>query len=442
MSNSVRSLYPNSTQGEVTLSDTSVVLKDYECSADEVVRAVKGLIAGNSMHNPATAVASLLDMGAMVFQLGSTSADIERMQSMTRTLSQSFEENAADAIKLFTSKVDSLVDPETGLLSRVADETVIKTRDSIGSLFLGSEASVPNEIIKKVNEKLDNFSKEMHRIIGQASTTLGNSLSMDSGESPLQALKKDLISSSQSMNKQVTDKIDEVRAKVEAIETRRLLIVNSTKKGLPYEDAVFNVLAQFAGASGDEAIQTGKTWGLIKNCMKGDVTVSINKLASRGHNINVVFEAKSMSMSRTEWRKELDIAMTNRGAQVSVAVVQHLDQMPGKSRVSIQDNQQLMVAFDPDTDDPAVLGCIYNIAKAYAVSRTLEGTQVSFKVIQEALEHLQASLSDLESIEGAVRSARKSLEKIDSARIGIKGTIENQSQRLSNLIELEGEDVE
>ena len=80
MSNSVRSLYPNSTQGEVTLSDTSVVIKDYECSADEVVRAVKGLMAGNSMHNPATAVASLLDMGAMVFQLGSTSADIERLQ--------------------------------------------------------------------------------------------------------------------------------------------------------------------------------------------------------------------------------------------------------------------------------------------------------------------------------------------------------------------------
>ena len=241
---------------------------------------------------------------------------------------------------------------------------------------------------------------------------------------------------------QVTDKIDEVKAKVDAIETRRLLIVNSTKKGLPYEDAVFGVLAQFAGASGDEAIQTGQTWGLIKNCMKGDVTVAVNKLASRGHNVNVVFEAKSMSMSRSEWRKELDLAMTNRAAQVSVAVVQHVDQMPSKTRVSIQDNQQLMVAFNPETDDPAVLGCIYNIAKAYAISRTLEGTQVSFKVIQEALEHLQTSLSDLESIEGAVRTARKSLEKIDSARIGIKGTIENQSLRLSNLIELEGEDAE
>jgi hypothetical protein len=442
MSSSVRSLHPKSTEGEVFITDTSVTIKNFEYSAEEVVRALKGLLVGSNQHSATTAVVSLLEMGAMVYQLGSTSTDIERMQSMTRALSHSFESNTNDAIKLFTSKVDSLVDPESGLLSRVANETVVKTRDSIGSLFIGAEASVPREILTKVNEKLDTFSKEMHRIIGQASTTLGNALSMDSGESPLQALKKDLISSSQDLNKQVTDKIDEVKAKVDAIETRRLLIVNSTKKGLPYEDAVFGVIAQFAGASGDEAIQTGQTWGLIKNCMKGDVTVAVNKLASRGHNVNVVFEAKSMSMSRLEWRKELDIAMTNRAAQVSVAVVQHIEQMPSKTRVSIQDNQQLMVAFNPETDDPAVLGCIYNIAKAYAISRTLEGTQVSFKVIQEALEHLQASLSDLESIEGAVRTARKSLEKIDSARIGIKGTIESQSLRLSNLIELESEEAE
>ena len=169
--------------------------------------------------------------------------------------------------------------------------------------------------------------------------------------------------------------------------------------------------------------------------MKGDVTLAVNELAARGHLVNVVFEAKSMSMSREEWRKELNVAMTNRAAEVSVAVVQFMEQMPSRSRVSIQDNQQLMVAFDPETDDPAVLGCIYNIAKANAVSRSLEGTQVSFKVIQEALECLHGSLSDLENIEGAVRTARKALEKIDSSRINIKGSIERQSQRLGGLIE-------
>ena len=139
-------------------------------------------------------------------------------------------------------------------------------------------------------------------------------------------------------------------------------------------------------------------------------------------------------MSREEWRKELNLAMTNRAAEVSVAVVQTVDQMPGKSRTSIQDNQQLMVAFDPETDDPAVLTCIYNVAKAYAMSRSLEGTQVNFKVIQEAVQQLQSSISDLESIEGAIKTSHKSLEKIDSARINIKGTIQNQSQRLSSLI--------
>ena len=434
MSNNVRSIRSEQITGQIEISDLSLVIRNLETNSDEVIRSVKGLLIGNTNLNAAAAVSSLLDMGSMVYQLGSTSADIERMQSTTRELSRSFESSTTDAIKQFTTTVDSLVNPEQGLLSSVADETVVKTRESINSLFIGAQATVPQEILAKVNEKLDSFSKEIHRIIGQASATIGNTLSMDSGTSPLQALKNDLITSSQDLNKQLTDKIDIVKAKVEAIDTRRQLIMNSTKKGMPYEEAVFEVLSQFAAASGDEAVRTGQTWGLIKNCMKGDVTVAVNKIAARGHLVNVVFEAKSMSMSREEWRKELNLAMTNRAAEVSVAVVQFIEQMPSKSRVSIQDNQQLLVAFDPETDDPAVLGCIYNFAKAYAVSRSLEGTQVSFRVIQESLEHLKASLSDLESIEGAVRTARKSLEKIDSARISIKGTIENQSQRLSGLI--------
>jgi hypothetical protein len=77
------------------------------------------------------------------------------------------------------------------------------------------------------------------------------------------------------------------------------------------------------------------------------------------------------------------------------------------------------------------------------VSRSLEGTQVNFKVIQEAVQQLQFSISDLESIEGALKTSHKALEKIDSARINIKGTIQNQSQRLSSLIgcNLQSEDA-
>jgi hypothetical protein len=434
MTNNLRSIRPDQASGQVEVSDSVIVIRSFESTSTEVIKSIKDLLASNKNSTTTDAVCSLLNLGAMVYQLGSTSTDIEHMKNSARELTNKFEASTEDVIHKFTSKVDDLVHPEQGILSRVAIETVDKTRDSINALFVGNTAPVTQEILSKVNEKLDSFAKEMHRVIGQSSTNINDTFSMDSENSPLKALKSDLIESSQNLNKQVTDKIDAVNAKVEAINTKRQIIMNSTKKGLPFEDAVFEVLAQIATASGDEAVKTGQTSGLIKNCKKGDVTVSVNKLTSRGHNVNVVFEAKSMAMSRDEWRKELNLAMTNRAAEISVAVVQTVDQMPGKSRTSIQDNQQLMVAFDPEVDDLAVLACIYNVAKAYAVSRSLEGTQVNFKVIQEAVQQLQASISDLESIEGAIKTSYKSLEKIDSARINIKGTIQNQSQRLSSLI--------
>ena len=443
MTYNLRSIRPDEPSGQVELSDSAVFINNFESTSAEVIKSIKDLLVSNKNSTPVAAVDSLLNLGAMVYQLGSTSTDIEHMKNSARELANIFEASTEDVIHKFTSKVDDLVHPEQGILSRVAIETVDKTRDSINALFVGNTAPVTQEILSKVNEKLDTFAKEMHRVIGQSSTNINETFSMDSENSPLKALKSDLIESSQNLNKQVTDKIDAVNAKVEAINTKRQIIMNSTKKGLPFEDSVFEVLAQIATASADEAIKTGQTSGLIKNCKKGDVTVSVNKLASRGHNVNIVFEAKSMAMSRDEWRKELNLAMTNRAAEISVAVVQTVDQMPNKSRTSIQDNQQLMVAFDPEFDDPAVLACIYNVAKAYAVSRSLEGTQVNFKVIQEAVQQLQFSISDLESIEGALKTSHKALEKIDSARINIKGTIQNQSQRLSSLIgcNLQSEDA-
>ena len=443
MTYNLRSIRPDEPSGQVELSDSAVFINNFESTSTEVVKSIKDLLVSNKNSTPVAAVDSLLNLGAMVYQLGSTSTDIEHMKNSARELANIFEASTEDVIHKFTSKVDDLVHPEQGILSRVAIETVDKTRDSINALFVGNTAPVTQEILSKVNEKLDTFAKEMHRVIGQSSTNINDTFSMDSENSPLKALKSDLIESSQNLNKQVTDKIDAVNAKVEAINTKRQIIMNSTKKGLPFEDSVFEVLAQIATASADDAIKTGQTSGLIKNCKKGDVTVSVNKLTSRGHNVNIVFEAKSMAMSRDEWRKELNLAMTNRAAEISVAVVQTVDQMPNKSRTSIQDNQQLMVAFDPEFDDPAVLACIYNVAKAYAVSRSLEGTQVNFKVIQEAVQQLQFSISDLESIEGALKTSHKALEKIDSARINIKGTIQNQSQRLSSLIgcNLQSEDA-
>lgn len=135
----MRSIRNEQVAGQVDISDSSLIIRNLETNSEEVIRSVKGLLIGNPNLNAAAAVSSLLDMGSMVYQLGSTTADIERMQSTARELSNSFESSTSDAIKQFTTSVDLLVNPEQGLLARVAEETVSKTRDSIHSLLLAQE---------------------------------------------------------------------------------------------------------------------------------------------------------------------------------------------------------------------------------------------------------------------------------------------------------------
>ena len=91
MSNNLRSIRSQHIMVEIEISDSSLVIRNLETNSDEVIKSVKGLLNGNSNLTAAAAVSTLLDMGSMVYQLGSTSVDIELMKSTTRELSRSFE---------------------------------------------------------------------------------------------------------------------------------------------------------------------------------------------------------------------------------------------------------------------------------------------------------------------------------------------------------------
>ena len=147
MPNNLRSIRPDQVSGQVELSDLSVVIRDFELTSTEVIKSVKDLLLSNKNVTPAAAISSLLDLGAMVYQLGSTSTDIEHMKNSARELTNKFEVSTADVIQKFTSKVDDLVHPEQGIFNRVATETVDKTRDSINALFVGNTAPVTQEIL-------------------------------------------------------------------------------------------------------------------------------------------------------------------------------------------------------------------------------------------------------------------------------------------------------
>ena len=84
MPNNLRSIRPDQVSGQVELSDLSVVIRDFELTSTEVIKSVKDLLLSNKNVTPAAAISSLLDLGAMVYQLGSTSTDIEHMKNSAR----------------------------------------------------------------------------------------------------------------------------------------------------------------------------------------------------------------------------------------------------------------------------------------------------------------------------------------------------------------------
>ncbi len=395
----------------------------------------------NEDRSSVSAFETILRLGSEVLRFSSNSLELERMTSVTQSLTKHLEENSKETISVIDSAVQQLVNPKDGVIIKAANDTIERTRESIGSLFVGDNALVPTEVVRKVDEKLENFAKEMHRVISQASVNIGGNLSLDSEKSPLRALKADIFQATQEMNRSIGDRLEDLRLKLEVLDARKVVISNSTKKGIPFEEAIYEVCAQLSTASGDEAVHTGATVGTIKNCKKGDFTILINKQVTKGQSVKIVIETKSMQLSREEWRKELDTAVLNRGADIAVAVVQNVDQMPNKSRINLADPNQLFVAFDPTNDDPAVLMCILNYAKAVAVTKKLQGQSMDQKVFGEVSEQLHNAILNLDGIEAAVKSARSSLDKIESARISVKTTIEFQVNRLAKVVELEDSQV-
>ena len=420
----------------ILINGDVIQVNNWRLESKQVSDSLRQLMDSNEVISAERAFETILRLGSEVLKFSSNSLELERMTSVTQALTKHLEENSKETISVIDSAVQRLVDPKEGVIIKAANETIERTREAIGSLFVGDNALVPSEVVRKVNDKLENFAKEMHRVISQASINIGGNLSLDSEKSPLRALKVDIFQATQEMNRSIGDRLEDLRLKLEALDARKIVISNSTKKGIPFEEAVYEVCAQLSTASGDEAVHTGASVGTIKNCKKGDFTILINKQLTKGQSVKIVVETKSMELSREEWRKELNTAILNRGADVAVAVVERVEQMPNKSRINLADTNQLFVAFDPANDDPAVLMCILNYARAVAVSKKLQGQSLDQKVFSEVSEQLHSAISNLDGIEGAVKSARSSLDKIESARISIKTTVEFQVHRLAKVVEM------
>jgi hypothetical protein len=152
---------------------------------------------------------------------------------------------------------------------------------------------------------------------------------------------------------------------------------------------------------GDDCEQTGKKTGLIPRQKWGDA-VSELKIGSEVH-ARIAMEAKNSQLTKAAWEKECERSKANRGAKGFIGLCKHLDDMPNANRILMLEDQSVVLAFDPEIDNPDLLRLTYQFVKM----NTLSGAGVINEMnIAEVNRNLEDAIRDLEKFNSITTKAR------------------------------------
>lgn len=297
------------------------------------------------------------------------------------------------------------LDDKTSALSRLVTE------------ITGSNGKLRDELAQNVEAVRKEFSLDqpdgaLSRLVKRVDETTAqvrSSLTLDTEESPLARLRRELLDVISSLSKANQDFHTEVRATLETLQVRRAESARSTRHGLEFEEAVGQLLVEHTRNSGDLLDPVGQIVGRLARCKVGDFVLTMGP-ESAAPDACIVFEAKEdRSFNLKKTLEELTQARENRAAQVGVAVL---------SRSTAPEGMEPLVRFGPDIivvwdrDDAssdALLTAAISLARALVVrERTQqERVQAEFSAIEDAVRRIAKSaesLTEIVTMAGTVRS--------------------------------------
>jgi hypothetical protein len=214
---------------------------------------------------------------------------------------------------------------------------------------------------------------------------------------------------------ELADKVDELTTALKVQEARTTLAKVTPIKGGSYEDQVHTMMHSVAAGLGDEYAETGATVGHVSRCKKGDGLLTMSDASAR-----VVLEMTDST--RTGWVDYLDEAERNRAAAASLGLVRSAGQNGGQT-IRALGSRRIVMAFDPEHDDPELLRTVVMLLRTAAVTATARtgGTEIATaeEKIGEALEQLD-KIDEIKKLAGRIQ---KDATKIDSQCAVVGGGI-------------------
>jgi hypothetical protein len=160
----------------------------------------------------------------------------------------------------------------------------------------------------------------MSAMIGKATTAIDENLTLDSQQSALSRLKRELLDVLDRHENQANLFQSEVKASLAEIRGRREEAARSTSHGKDFQDFAWEFVSREAQRCGDMPTNTSTHTGAIKNCKVGDFTITLGDDAAAPGERIVVEAKEEAKYDLCKARAEMETARKNREAAVGIFV--------------------------------------------------------------------------------------------------------------------------
>lgn len=422
----------------VIVSDADVIAEACRWTSGKRGELVDQSEIGSSDLTPF--VRASIGLGARVL---ATSADTSGVMALSDTVSQLAEraetagtrlvagaaqateqvvQATVNATKQATEVTADIISTATDKVQKEMAKTVQAGVESVGrdlDRLIGSESAPVALAVKDIVARaMTNAQETWQHSLTTTLTQVAGSLDISNPASPLGALERRLHEQQERQHLDLTSRLDSVQgaigATVHAAETAAALAAaqaQSPAKGGPYEERVAQVAERVATGMGGSFVYTAHTVGSTRACKKGDGVLEVATAESDMPNAKVVIECTTGTSPR-DWNSYLGLAEHNRDAQASLGLVPDRSMVPGRELLAILTPSRFVMAFDPETDDPAVFRAALQLLNVQA-QRQLMATRVGdLAAVDQRIDEARRALLTMQEMIKTAMGVRTGAGKI------------------------------
>ncbi|MFF0452940.1 Fis family transcriptional regulator [Nocardia africana] len=374
-------------------------------------------------------ITEVVKCGAVALAATGQASDAKELERMVAEVGEKAAASAAraaeltgqaakDASAVMTKTVDSakkaLAEADANYRKEMATTVNTATAnitDQINRLFGGSDP----ELVARLKPVLDQFSTELSMKAAAGTqeliATATKQFDLNDPTSPIakhtaaldarQLQMSDLLMANHA---DLAKRFEDMTAALKVREARAALVSMTPRKGESFAAGIHRFMEPIAAGLGDEYYDTGAIVGALPRCKKGD------GLLTTADGARVVIEITDSQ--RKDWSEYLDEAERNRQAAASLGIVRAPEQNGGET-LRVLGPRRVVLAFDPDTDEPDLLRACVLLMRAASATVVARG---GGEQLATATEKVQSALTKLEKLATAKKSAdviRREVTKID-----------------------------